>query len=287
MSTEYSLKTVQGAPFDVHASSGDCGGSVQITLPIKGMTCMGCVAGVQLALGDLPGVQDVTVDLGTRQAQVTYDPAQVGPEHMVAAVAQAGYQVVKADSLVAQTDRPTLRGGRPGEGALSRRESVADQASPPWRRPLAFGLLGSAGLLILYLGLVSLAQGWEHAVSLLAEDAWVVGPILIGFGLQVGLYAYLKTVIHAAARGAGALTGAGGGTSTAAMVACCAHHAVDVLPLVGLTAAATFLAEYRIPFMLVGLASNLVGIGVMVTLVLRQRQHLAECSLKAQVPSST
>jgi hypothetical protein len=141
--------------------------------------------------------------------------------------------------------------------------------------------------LILYLVLVSLAQGWEHAVSLLAEDAWIVGPILAGFGLQVGLYTYLKTVIHAAARGAGALTGAGGGTSTAAMVACCAHHAVDVLPLVGLTAAATFLAEYRIPFMLVGLATNLVGIGVMVTLVLRQRQHLAECSLKAQVPSST
>jgi hypothetical protein len=147
---------------------------------------------------------------------------------------------------------------------------------------LAFGLLGSAGLLILYLGLVSLAQGWEHAASLLAEDAWIVGPILAGFGLQVGLYAYLKTVIHAAARGAGALTGAGGGTSTAAMVACCAHHVVDVLPLVGLSAAATFLAEYRIPFMLFGLATNLVGIGVIGAFIVRRRRYLAECYLKTQ-----
>ena len=145
-----------------------------------------------------------------------------------------------------------------------------------------FGLLGSAGLLILYLVLVSLAQGWEHAVDLLAEDAWIVGPILAGFGLQVGLYTYLKTVIHAAARGAGALTGAGGGTSTAAMVACCAHHAVDVLPLVGLSAAATFLAEYRILFMLFGLATNLVGIGVISALILRERRRQAEGALKMQ-----
>ena len=147
---------------------------------------------------------------------------------------------------------------------------------------LGFGLLGAAGLLILYLGLVSLAQGWEHAVELLAGDAWIVGPILAGFGLQVGLYTYLKTVIHAAARGTGALAGAGGGTSTVAMVACCAHHVTDVLPLVGLSAAATFLAEYRIPFMLVGLGTNLIGIGVIGALILRERRRLAGCSLDAQ-----
>ena len=96
-------------------------------------------------------------------------------------------------------------------------------------------------------------------MELMLEDAWLVGPIMVGFGVQVGLYAYLKTVAHAAARGTGALAGAGGGTSTAAMVACCAHHVTDVLPLLGLSAAATFLAEYRIPFMVVGLATNLIG----------------------------
>ena len=68
-----------------------------------------------------------------------------------------------------------------------------------------------AGLLALYLGLVSLAEGWTHAVELLLEDAWIVGPILAGFGVQMGLYAYLKMVAHAAARGTGALAGAGGG----------------------------------------------------------------------------
>jgi hypothetical protein len=94
------------------------------------------------------------------------------------------------------------------------------------------------------------------------------------------MYTYLKAVAHAAARGTGALAGAGGGTSTAAMVACCAHHVTDVLPLLGLSAAAAFLAEYRIPFMVVGLATNLIGIGVIGYLILRQRRQLAECELE-------
>ena len=113
-----------------------------------------------------------------------------------------------------------------------------------------------------------------------------MGPILAGFGVQLGLYTYLKTVVRAAARGTGALAGAGGGTSTAAMVACCAHHVTDVLPLVGLSAAATFLAEYRIPFMLVGLGTNLIGIAVIGVLILRERRRLAEYSMDTQPAAS-
>ncbi len=164
---------------------------------------------------------------------------------------------------------------------------MQSQVIYPWRRPVFFGLLGMGGLLVLYLGLVTLAEGWYHAVDLLIEDAWIVGPILAGFGAQIGLYTYLKMVAHAAARGTGALAGAGGGTSTAAMVACCAHHVTDVLPLLGLSAAATFLAEYRIPFMVVGLVTNLIGIGVIGFLILRQRRHLAECELEGHHTATT
>ena len=231
--------------------------SSQLTLPIRGMTCMGCATSVQLALRNLSGTHEVTVDFKAGQAQVIYDPTQVAPEQMADVVATAGYEV--GEEVPSVPRRPLIQG----------------QALRTWRRPILFGLLGAAGLLILYLGLVSLAQGWEHAVALLADDAWIVGPILVGFGVQVGLYTYLKMVIHAAARGTGALAGAGGGTSTAAMVACCAHHVTDVLPLVGLSAAATFLAEYRIPFMLIGLGTNLAGIGLIGALILRERRRLA------------
>jgi hypothetical protein len=144
-----------------------------------------------------------------------------------------------------------------------------------------------AGLMLLYLALVTLAEGWNHALDLLSEDAWLIGPIMVGFGVQVGLYSYLKTALHVATRGTGVLAGAGGGTSTAAMVACCAHHITDVLPLLGLSAAATFLAEYRVPFMMVGLVTNLIGIGVISFLIIRQRRCLVKCSLKAQAAEAT
>lgn len=235
-----------------------------LKLPIRGMTCMGCAASVQLSLGDLPGVRDVTVDLSARQATVIYDSTLVEEAQMATAVTEAGYEV----------DR--------NETADNGQLSTQNKKSHPWLKPILFGVLGIAGLLVLYLGLVSLAEGWDHAVDLFIEDAWLVGPIVAGFGIQIGLFTYLRTVVHAAAQGMGALAGAGGGTSTAAMVACCAHHVTDVLPLLGLSVAAAFLAEYRIPFMLVGLTTNLIGIGVMVFLILRTKKHQAECELNTQ-----
>jgi uncharacterized membrane protein YidH (DUF202 family) len=56
------------------------------------------------------------------------------------------------------------------------------------------------------------------------------------------------------------------------MVACCAHHVSDLLPILGLTAAATFLAEYRTAFMLIGLGTTLAGIAVMITILHRERR---------------
>jgi Cu+-exporting ATPase len=42
------------------------------------MSCASCVAHVERALTDLPGVSDVVVNLGMSKASLTYDPAQVG-----------------------------------------------------------------------------------------------------------------------------------------------------------------------------------------------------------------
>ncbi len=57
------------------------------------------------------------------------------------------------------------------------------------------------------------------------------------------------------------------GTSTAvsgmAMVACCAHHAVDLLPILGLSAAALFLSEYQEQLLIFGVIANLIGVGMM------------------------
>jgi hypothetical protein len=47
--------------------------------------------------------------------------------------------------------------------------------------------------------------------------------------------------------------------NTVAMVACCAHHLTDILPVVGLAGAALFLGSYQSLFLLVGVLSSFVG----------------------------
>jgi len=141
--------------------------------------------------------------------------------------------------------------------------------------PLGAGVLGAIFLTGVYLGIVSLAESPEHALDLFWQDKAFVIPILLGFGTQVGLYTLLKKGLYMPLHvpAGGATTAAGGGMSTMAMVACCAHHVADVLPLVGLTAAATFLANWKIPFMVVGLLTNLIGIAVMLREIVRARRH--------------
>lgn len=153
--------------------------------------------------------------------------------------------------------------------------------------PLAAGLAGAVFLTGIYLGIVSLAESPAHALDLFWDDRPFVIPILLGFGTQVGLFTYLKLGLFVPVGAAtGATTAAGGGVSTAAMVACCLHHAADVLPLVGLTAAATFLAEWKVPFMLVGLATNGLGIAVMLRQIIKARRHARACQVEA-VPAAS
>jgi hypothetical protein len=143
--------------------------------------------------------------------------------------------------------------------------------------PIAAGLAGAALLSGIYLGLVSLAESPAHALELFWADRLFVVPILLGFGIQVGLFVFLKLGLFAPASAAGAVTtAAGGGVSTAAMVACCVHHLADVLPLIGLTAAATFLTAWKVPFMAVGLLTNFVGIGVMLRQIVLARRHACQ-----------
>lgn len=139
---------------------------------------------------------------------------------------------------------------------------------------IAAGAIGSTVLLGIYLGIVSLAQGVEHASEQLAADSLFVGLIAAGFGAQIALFVELRAVDRRH-RAAAAVTAAGTGTSAAAMLACCAHHLVDLLPLIGLSAAAVFLNAYKTPLFLVGIGMNVVGIVVIAGQLQRARRACA------------
>ena len=138
-------------------------------------------------------------------------------------------------------------------------------------RPLVFGLLATLALVAFYLGVITLAQGWTHALQQLVEDRWFVGVITVGFGTQVGLFAYLRELhTRVTAGGVGVSTG----TSATAMLACCAHHLTDVLPILGLSGAAVFLNAYKTPLLWLGIVMNLAGIVYLLRQVWQQRAVL-------------
>jgi Cu+-exporting ATPase len=62
----------------------------RLELPIEGMTCASCAARIEKRLNKLDGVE-ASVNYATEAAAVSYDPAVVTPEELVAAVESAGY----------------------------------------------------------------------------------------------------------------------------------------------------------------------------------------------------
>ncbi len=141
--------------------------------------------------------------------------------------------------------------------------------------PLAGGLSGSLFLTALYFAIVSWAESPQHALDFFWQERWIVLPLVIGFGIQSALYVILKKRLFVPLTStgpSGTMMGAGGATSSLAMVACCAHHVSDVLPILGLTAAAAFLARYQTLFMLIGLGTTLLGIVVMLGILFRERR---------------
>lgn len=127
------------------------------------------------------------------------------------------------------------------------------------------GVLAGLGLAGFYLGIITLAQGAEHALQQ-AGTLWYWLTLLVGgFGVQAGLYSFIR---HEMRRRAGtASLAASGGVSSGAMAACCAHHLSELLPLFGLAGLAAFLGAYQNYFMLAGVLANAVGITVMLKII--------------------
>ena len=63
-----------------------------MTFDIHGMTCGGCVGGVQRALQDVNGASDIQVSLRTGQVTLTVDPLRVSAVQIEATIAKLGYQ---------------------------------------------------------------------------------------------------------------------------------------------------------------------------------------------------
>lgn len=123
-------------------------------------------------------------------------------------------------------------------------------------RPVTTGFLGSLGLTIFYIFILSISNSFDHAVAEFQRFWYLITPLVLLFGFQIGLFAYMAKRATAG-KGSLALTG---GISGGAMVACCLHHLFEILPLIGLTGTALLLADYQASFLSIGIISGISGI---------------------------
>lgn len=148
-------------------------------------------------------------------------------------------------------------------------------------RSIIVGVSGSIGLLIIYFGILIWANSFSHALEQFSEMWYWISILVIGFGIQLGLYFHIRSNIRKKIPGATAEVATAGGISTGSMIACCAHHITDVLPIIGLSVAAVFLVKYQLPFILLGIFSNLVGITMMLNIIQKYELHQGENIFKA------
>lgn len=133
------------------------------------------------------------------------------------------------------------------------------------------GAFASLGLLLVYFTIVSLVSGWNFAQDQFRQFWPFVITLAVGFGIQVGLYSYLKTFIKGAV--GPRIVATTGATSTAAMISCCAHYLVNILPILGAVGIITVISQYQVQLFWVGLAFNFAGIAYMASKVYKFSKH--------------
>jgi Cu+-exporting ATPase len=139
-------------------------GTAKTAFGVEGMTCAGCVARVERALSEVPGVEEAHVNLALSRADVRFDPARVDEEKLLDQVRRAGYGAA-----------PWKEGGR--------------KAAPAEGGDLALALV--FGIPLLVLSMVPMAVPGLHMALMRAnpsEGFWnliqmgLATPILFGPG---------------------------------------------------------------------------------------------------------
>ena len=152
----------------------------------------------------------------------------------------------------------------------------SEVAQSAFIRPLQSGAGAFVLLLAVYFGVVSLISGVDFAFEQFAKFWYFIVPLALGFGIQVGLYTYLKNLVgqHGAS---GKVVAVSGTTSTAAMVSCCAHYLTNILPILGVTGILAVVAEYQVELFWLGLAFNAAGILYVASKVIQATKEHKKC----------
>src|SRR5215213_4969294 len=97
-----------------------------LTLPVTGMTCASCASRIERGLKKVAGVETAQVNLASEHATIAYDPQQVQPRDLVAAVERSGYGVISDQLDFAVTGMTCASCVNRVEKALKKTNGVLD-----------------------------------------------------------------------------------------------------------------------------------------------------------------
>jgi hypothetical protein len=149
---------------------------------------------------------------------------------------------------------------------------IQHEAAPSlhtFKKPVFWGITAGAALLTVYFLILTIANSFNHSIEQFRDMWYWITPLIFGFGVQAGLYTYIREAIKLRKEKGAAVSSvaAAGGISTTSMVACCAHHVTDVLPILGVSAAVVFLNQFQNLFLTLGILSNIIGISLMLRII--------------------
>ncbi|HLD28417.1 MAG TPA: hypothetical protein VJB67_02295 [Patescibacteria group bacterium] len=108
--------------------------------------------------------------------------------------------------------------------------------------PLIWGIFGAIGASVVFYLIQTLTmQSLTAPFYFLTYKWYFILPLIFGLAVQIGIF----RAIHLKVKQGGGAVIASGGVSTIAMVACCIHNLVILLPILGLSGLAIFFSTYQ------------------------------------------
>jgi Cu+-exporting ATPase len=151
---------------------------------------------------------------------------------------------------------------------IKNKNSAIKQSISSKNNSVFYGVVAGTLVLLFYLVVLSFFQGFEFLIFNFRELWYFIIPLAAGFGIQIGLFASIK---HSAVLNAEVATS--GGVSGGSMVVCCTHFLLNAIPILGLSGLATFLMAYQKWFFVIGIISNIIGIGILINHKKKMRER--------------
>lgn len=137
------------------------------------------------------------------------------------------------------------------------------------------GLAAAAVLLGIYFVVLTLVSGWDFAQIQFVQFWYFITALAAGFGIQAGLYYYLKQLVENSTMAMpGKTVAITGTTSTLSMISCCAHYLMNIVPILGISGVLSLFAQYQIRIFWLGLAFNIFGIAFIGNKLVKFKKYL-------------